>query len=246
MTLADYITIVIPTSPIPSHPSTSLIEMTIASIRKQLPDCQIIIQADGVRPEQEKFEEQYKAYKLRMWEHINAGKFGKCFMEEFHQFSHQAAMMKSTIWLISTPQLFYFEHDFVLLPEYVDWHGIVDVIRGDEANLVRLYYWSSIIPDHWHLMIDKAPIFKYGVPLLRTVQWSQHPHVASVALYKKILENFSDKSRTMIEDRIYPMVVAAAWCDFKCSIYAPMPYLKRLAHYHGREEEPKYEHTFTF
>jgi hypothetical protein len=246
LNLQEAITIVIPTSPIPSHPSNSLIEHTIASIRYHLPDCPMLIQADGVRPEQEKFRKQYEAYLLRMDDGINAGKYGPCKMIRFPEFRHQAAMMKESIGKIETPLLFYLEHDFIMLPEYVDWKGIAAAVISGSVNQIRLYYWSSIIPDHWHLMVDKEPIFICGVPVLRTIQWSQHPQVASVSFYKKMLSHFSDDCRTMIEDRIYPVVTDAPWEDFRCSIYAPMPYLKREAHIHGREEEPKYEGTFTF
>ena len=246
MNLQEEITIVIPTSPIPSHPSTSLIEHTIASIRHHLPFCPILIQADGVRPEQEKFRIQYQSYLLRLDDRINAGRFGHCKMVRFPEFRHQAAMMKETFDKIETPLIFYQEHDLPMLPEYVDWQGIAKAVLSGEVNQIRLYYWSSIIPDHWHLMKDKEPIFICGVPLLRTIQWSQHPQVASKEFYKRLLDQFSDDCRTMIEDRAYGIISGLSWEDTRCAIYAPMPYLKRCFHSHGREEESKYEETFTF
>jgi hypothetical protein len=247
MTLAEAITIVIPTSPIPSHPSTSLIEMTIQAIRRHLPDCPILIQADGVRPEQEKFSDQYKAYLLRLDDAINAGKFGNCKMRRFPAFRHQAAMMKESLsgW-VGTPYVYYQEHDLPLLPEYVDWQGIVRAIGSGRVNKIRLHYWSMIVPEHQHLMLDKEPIFIEGVPLIRTIQWSQHPHVISKNFYEKILSNFSPDCRTMIETRAYGLAAAAPWDEMRMAIYAPTPYLKRIWHSHGREEESKYEETFTF
>ncbi len=246
MNLADAITIVIPTSPILSHPSSSLIEMTIQSIRKHLPDCPMMIQADGVRPEQEKFRDQYTAYLLRLDESINAGKFGNCKMWRFPEYRHQAAMLKETIGLISTPLLYYQEHDLPLLPEYVDWQGFVRAIMGGSVNKIRVYYWSNILPEHQHLMLDKEPIFIEGVPLIRTLQWSQHCHVASKTFYEKILSNFSPDCRTMIEDKAYSIVLALPSEETRMAIYAPAPYLKRIWHSDGRERQPKYEETFTF
>jgi hypothetical protein len=246
MSLAESISIVVPTSPVPSHPSTSVIDLALQSIRRHLPDCPMLIQADGVRPEQEKFRDQYEAYLLRMDDGINAGKYGPCKMVRFPEFRHQAAMMRETIDRLTTPLLFYLEHDFLMLPEYVDWKGIAKAILSGEVNQVRLYYWSSIIPEHGALMVDKEPIFVCGVPLLRTLQWSQHPQIASIEFYRKILSYFSADARTMIEDRIYGKVASTPWPDMRCSIYAPMPYLKRESHLHAREEESKYEETFTF
>lgn len=248
MNLADTITIVIPTSPIPSNPSTSLFDNVVAGIRKHLPACPILIQADGVRPEQEKFRDQYQMFLYRLDDSINAGTFGRCTMRKFPEYSHQARMMKMSLAHndIQTPLLFYLEHDFLMLAEYVDWKGIAEAILSKEVNLIRLYYWSSIVPQHWDLMIDKEPIFIHGVPLLRTVQWSQQPHIASIDLYRAVLSHFSEDCRTMVEDRIYGIVSQADWSEFKCSVYAPMPYLKRMAHLHGREEEPKFEEKFVF
>jgi hypothetical protein len=246
MNLAEAITIVVPTSPVPSHPSTSLIEMTIAAVRRHLPDCPMLIQADGVRPEQEKFRTQYEMYLFRLQESINAKAFGNCVMVRFPEFRHQAAMMKETLLLPSSPLIYYNEHDLPLLPEYIDWNGITKAILSGEVNKIRLHYWSTILPEHQHLMLDKEPIFICGVPLIRTVQWSQHCHVASVNFYQKILSNFSPDCRTMIETHAYSLTAAAPWDEMRMAIYAPIPYLKRIWHSHGREEESKYEETFTF
>lgn len=246
MNLQEAITIVIPTSPIPSHPSTSLIENTISSVRRHLPSCEIIIQADGVRSEQEKFREQYESYLFRMQDMINGKTFGNCKMVRFLQFSHQAAMMKQTIDGLRTPLLYYQEHDLPLLPEYIDWTGIVNAVLSTAVNQIRLHYWSSIVPDHQYLMLDKEPFFICGVPLIRTVQWCQHPHVASVEFYKQILTHFSPECRTMIETKVYGLVANAPWDEMRCAIYAPAPFIKRLWHSHGREEEPKWEENFIF
>lgn len=246
MNLAEKITIVVPTSPIPSHPSASLIEQTITAVRYHLPDCPMLIQADGVREEQEKFRKQYEAYLLRMDDGINAAKYGPCRMKRFSEFRHQVAMMRETLDFIETPLLLYLEHDFLLLPEYVDWKGIVRAIESESLNQIRLYYWSSIIPEHWSLMVDREPLYFHGVPVLRTVQWSQHPQVASKQLYRNLLGRLSPGCRSMIENAVYSYVAEAPWDDTRCSIYAPMPYIKRLAHLHGREEEQKYESTFIF
>ena len=41
------ITVLVPTSPIPSHPSTAILDACLAAVRAQLPDAQIVIAADG-------------------------------------------------------------------------------------------------------------------------------------------------------------------------------------------------------
>lgn len=244
MNLRDLITVVIPTSPIPSCPTTTLIEQTIKSVRHHLPDCRISIQADGVRPEQEKFRKAYAEYLVNLEE--RAKEFGRITVYTFAEFNHQAAMMKLLINRIETPLLFYVEHDLPLLPDPIDFHGISLALMSGMFNQVRLHYWSQILDDHKHLMIDEKPIFISGTPFVRTVQYSQHPHVARTDFYQRILEAFSPGCRTMIETRAYGLVANAPWEEYKCAIYAPEPNLRRIVHLHGREEESKFEDTFTF
>lgn len=247
MKLADAITVVIPTSPIPSCPTTTLIEQTIYSVRAHLPDCEILIQADGVRPEQEKFRERYKLY-LEKLEEICSNPYNGITMVAFSEFQHQAAMLKNALTTgeIFTPLLFYVEHDLPLLPDKIDFNGIAHLLLSGALNQVRLHYWSQILDDHKYLMLDEKPLIMEGVPIIRTMQWSQHPHVARVDFYKRLMDTFSLESRTMIETKVYGMVQSARWDDYRCGIYAPEPNLRRIWHTHGREEEPKWEEKFTF
>lgn len=244
----DYL-VIIPTSPIPSNPSTSIIEQTIKSVRHHLPDAPILIQADGVRPEQEKFRESYEKYLSTLSEKIAKMELGDTALLRFPEFSHQARMMKLSLAndIIRTSLVFYVEHDLPLLPDFIDFPGIFKTLLDGEVNLIRLHYWSQILDDHKYLMLDKTPmISKAGVPLVRTTQYSQHPHIATRAFYEALLANYSEDCRTMIETRAYGLVATAPWEEWKCAIYAPEPNLKRVWHTHGREEEPKWEEQFTF
>lgn len=245
MKLEDLITVVIPTSPIPSCPTTTLIEQTINSVRHHLPDCLILIEADGVRPEQEKFEKAYELYLERLEDYCSRPE-NHTVMQMHVEFKHQAAMLRHDIRSITTPLIFYVEHDLPLLPDFIDFEAIARALMSGQVNQVRLHYWSQILDDHKYLMLDEKPIWIEGAPLIRTMQWSQHPHVARVDFYQKMLQIFSPECRTMIETKIYGVVQGAPWEDSRCAIYAPEPNLRRIWHTHGREEEPKWEEKFIF
>jgi hypothetical protein len=60
------VTIVVPTSYIPSHPSTKIIDETIKNIRFHFPNNEIILQIDGIREEQKQYEDQYNEYKNKV------------------------------------------------------------------------------------------------------------------------------------------------------------------------------------
>ena len=56
---ANSVTIIIPTSYIPSHPSIKVIETTIKNTRFHFPNNEIILQIDGIRSEQLEYKKDY-------------------------------------------------------------------------------------------------------------------------------------------------------------------------------------------
>lgn len=248
----ENITVLVPTSPVPSNPSVDIIEETIASIRHHLPTAEIIIMIDGVRDEQQERKPAYQEYVRRLlwkcnfqWEHVVPMLFAT------HH--HQAAMTREALKAVKTPLILFVEHDTPLTPDHdIDFDGISNVILSKQADMVRFHFEAFIPEEHKYLMLDEVPKMVDGVPMVRTAQWSQRPHVASVEFYKRILENhFSADSRTMIEDRMHGVVVGAfnerrtaGWNEFKIWIYHPEGDIKRSYHLDGRQTDPKYDMKF--
>lgn len=251
MNLRDQITVLVPTSPIPSHPSTAVIERTIMNVREQLPESEIIIMMDGVRPEQEHRRADYEEYKRRLIHLCNDWTNVLPIVHE--EFLHQAEMTRRALDLVKTPLLLFMEHDtFFTGP--IDFPGIVKVILSGDANLVGFYCMLCpwIHPEHVHMMLENERTYYRGVPMIRTWQWSQRPHVASVDFYRKVMTYFSPESRTMIEDRIYGPVVtsramrgSAGWDEWRLMFYAPEGSTINRSHtVDGRYPDPKYDMKF--
>jgi hypothetical protein len=177
----DQITVMIPTSPIPSHPSTEIIEETIASVRAQLPDCEIIIMMDGVRSEQQDRAPDYSEYKRRLLWKANT-EWSNVLPIHFNEHGHQATITREALKLVKTPLVFFVEHDTPIIGE-IDWSGLARVTMSGEAGVIRLNHEASILPEHQHLVIN-GPADVDGVPLVRTQQWSQRPHLARTELYR--------------------------------------------------------------
>lgn len=239
------ITVLVPTSPIPSHPSTDVLDATLASIRDQLPDARIVIMADGVRPEQDHRRGDYDEYLRRVLWHVQH-RDRDVTLQLFPGHHHQAAMTRATLDAVDTPCVLFVEHDTPLEGD-IDWDGIVHALTSDRLDLVRLHYDVDIHPDHRHLMVDEQPV-DVGVPVIRTVQWSQRPHVATVGYYRRILaDHFTAAERWMIEDRMHS-VVQSAWTDdgldgwqrHRLGIYRPDGSMKRSGHLDGRGDDPKW------
>jgi hypothetical protein len=255
-TEANKITIIMVASPIKSHPDTKIIETSINSIRKLLPDCEILIGLDGVRPEQENYRERYEEFKKRLLWLCNF-KYTNVFCVPFEEHTHQAMMTKKLLTMVRTPTIFFLEHDMVMTvegdSEYTpyDWLNMVKVIEDGQANIIR-FHFEAVFPDvHMHLMIGDREYID-GIPLIKTIQYSQRPHLASTAFYRDMIDRyFTDDSRTFIEDAVHGKPVEAyedngitGWNLWRIWIYCPDNNLKRCYTIDGREDDPKYEMRF--
>lgn len=244
-TVDQAVTVLIPTSPIPAHPDTSVIEATIDSVRDHLPSAEIIVMCDGVRPEQASRTADYEEYQRRLlwlcdhrWTHVTPVR------SEAHQ--HQANLTRAALEFVRTPCVLFVEHDTPLVTdEPIDWQSIIAAVRSGEVNMIRLHHEAVILEPHRPLMIDQTPIRIAGCPLLRTVQWSQRPHVASTDYYRRVIdEHFPTTSRTMIEDKLHSVCQVEPWSSNRVAIYAPGTNLKRSLHLDGRGADPKFEMAF--
>ncbi|MGB8834125.1 MAG: hypothetical protein WCC95_18385 [Candidatus Sulfotelmatobacter sp.] len=240
-TLKDKITVLISSSPIPSHPSPEMILETIASVRVHLPECEIIIMQDGIRPEQKEWSAMYEEYKRRLLLEIrnNQKNVLPIFFDEF---LHQAEMTRRTLDHVKTPHILFMEHDTPLCEDRkIEWDGIVRAIESGWTESVRFSHMDCefIHPEHMHLAIDKCRQDVCGVQLMRTRQYSQRPHVASVDYYRRLLSEFTANCRTFIEDKAYSLFECRT--PFKLAIYTPDGHIKRSRDLNGRAGGPKFD-----
>lgn len=245
----DLITVLVPSSPIPSHPDTGMLEETLGTIRAHLPRSEVLILLDGVREEQSESQEAYERYKEQViWKshHEWRNVLPVVFPEHLHQ--NGTAMEALNRW-VRTPLVLYVEHDAPLTPDCpIDWAGAVGAIQSGAADVIRFHHEALVLPDHEHLMIGEVQAVN-GVPLRRTAQWSQRPHLASAAFYERMLSTyFSPSAKTMIEDvmhgRLQSICEVEGWDRFKLWMYHPEGNLKRSYHLDGRESDPKFDMIF--
>lgn len=240
------ITVLMPTSPIPSHPSLEIVKATIRSVRAQLPDAEILLMIDGCRPEQAHLAQSYEEYQRRLLWWINHQPH--ITPVRFDEFSHQAAMTRHTLDLVHTPLILFVEHDTPLEGE-IPWQPISEVLQSDLADVIRFHHETQIPFEHGYLMRDMLNLFE--VPLLRTIQWSQRPAIARADYYRRVIkENFRRGSRTMIEDRMHGVVYEDSRhgrADLhRIYIYHPEGSILRSRHTDGREGEPKFSEDMSW
>lgn len=243
-------TVIIPVSPIRFHPDISILTETIESVRHWLPDAEIFLTFDGVRTEHELWRNNYELAIHRALELADTV-WHPVVPYLFEQHEHQTGMLRRILPEIRTPLLLYVESDTPLVTdEPIAWDVIATAILGGASNMVRLHH-EAVIPDgHHHLMHGDEPQF----PLMRTSQWSQRPHLASTAYYRRIIkECFSPQSKAFVEDRMYGVVSEAfhvdgpaGWMQHRVHIYNPGPNMKRSLNLDGRGGAEKHDHDQVF
>lgn len=245
---SDGVTVIVLTSPIPSHPSTDMIAETIESVRRQLPRCEILIMADGVREEQEDRRADYEEYLNRLTRLCNS-KWTNVVPIIFGHHAHQANLTRRALEEVKTPLILFMEHDAPLTDDYFDWGSLQAAVRSGSANIIRFHHEASVLEPHKHLMLDSDPVNVQGASLLRTVQWSQRPHLASTGFYRTMIGSyFGVESRTMIEDVMHGVLEnawvlhgEAGWEQFRVWLYSPdTKSIKRSYHLDGREDDEKF------
>ena len=236
------ITVLIPTSPIPSHPSTNILIETIESVRFHLPHEKIVILFDGVRPEQTAMSEAYREYMEKVPRIIEPGDSWMAYATH----KHQVGMVRQILPSIETELLLFIEHDTPLVTdEPIDWYGICQAITSGDVNLVRFAHEAHILPDHAYLM--EGYLMSRGVHLMKTKQFSARPHVATVEFYKNLLQRFSPGANCFIEDKAHSICQDDSWDTWKLSIYNPPGgNIKRSYHLDGRAQGEKFDDQQVF
>jgi hypothetical protein len=225
--MSSPITVIIPTSPIPIHPSTEIIEQTLRSIRRQLPDAPIWILADGVREQMKHRTGQYLEYIRRLFSVVDEDTV----VMPFGKHLQQAGMLKTMISEISNPLIFFCEHDATIDDKPIAWDAIYKLLLSGMGNTVRLYWNSVIHPEHEYLMLERVGDF------VKTKQWSSWPHISRIEFMRRILDiYFKEDPVKMIETVMYSPVVENPWEIFKTWIYAPEPDAVRFHHLDGRTD----------
>lgn len=241
------VTVVIPVSYIPSHPDTHILAETIKSVRFHLPDSPIILTFDGIREEYADKKPEYDEFIRRALFLANT-EWQYCYPLIFSEHVHQIGMARKAFDYIKSELILYVEQDTPLVTdEPIEWEKLKEAILTGESNMIRFHFEAGIPEPHKDLMIGKP---ENG--LLKTVQWSQRPHLASTAFYRRILENnFSSSAKCFLEDVLHGKLMQAfnedgvqGWNQWRVHIYYPNEKnIKRSLHLDGRQGALKYDDT---
>jgi hypothetical protein len=235
------ITVLIPTSAIPSRPATDVIDQTVASVRAHLPDAPILVMVDGPVA-----DPGYAEYRRRVVERCERA-WAPALPLLHASHLHQVRMTRHALDYVTTRHVLFDEHDTPLLDRPIPWADLATVIDTGAVDVVRLHHEASVLEPHRHLMLGDGPRDYDGVPMWPTVQWSQRPHLSSTGFYRTMLAGDWWAPRDgMIEDRMHSVVQSAwhdhgdaGWDQFRLAVYHPPGDIKRSDHLDGRDGADK-------
>lgn len=226
------ITCTIPVAPMPSNPSSEVLDETMDSIRERLPDSEIILMIDACPDQKSEMKEDYEEFKRRLlWRTAHELKNVTPIL--FSQHSHQSLMLKETLKIIRTPLVLFVEQDCVLYGE-IPFLEISNVIIAGYANSIRFQHEAQVPQEHQYLMLDQEPIDILGVPLIRTKQWSGRPSLVSAKFFKHIADKYLDDQPRFIEHSCYGPALHGDYDEFRLHLYAPQGSFVRHIHLDGR------------
>lgn len=239
-------TVIIPASPIFSHPSTKIIDETIESIRTQLPKSRIVVTFDGIRKEQSDKRQDYNEFISGFLSKYNNSNI---YPMLFNEHTHQVGMAKAALENIKSDKIIYVEQDTPFTDDFIDWDLCSKTLSSGELDLIRFHFEASIPEPHRHMMLDSD-----NANFIRTCQWSQRPHIATTAFYRRILDGcFSKDAKSFIEDKMHGVCHNAyvenglkGWYGYRLGIYNKGDNLKRSYHTDGRAGQEKFDDSQVF
>lgn len=186
--VADLITIITTTNPVPTIPSTKHIYPSQVSLCRipALALCKKIIVFDGIQPGYEHRIKDYNQYKKNIVKLTkNDPYFSNTTLVFCKSWVHLAGAIKEAMSKVTTPFVFIHQHDFFLLKDF-DLNALVATMAANPyIKHVRLNRGATNTEFiDWEGPIAEVPDPTLFVPLCRTCGWSDNDHVARVDYYQ--------------------------------------------------------------
>jgi hypothetical protein len=222
MQFNESITAIISTSPVYCNPSTEIVDETYAQLRKHLPSVKVILLMDGVHPEQPHLADRYAGFK----ESMRQKQRDDFVCVEFPAWQHQSGTLQSAVIdqnLVSTPLIFWTEHDIPLSDAHIDWQGIIDTILGGELTGVQFELTGE----------GMSPSFqsRNGLSFAHRSAGGGWPQVVQSGAFRQYLKSFGS-SKTYLENGDGDASLLAPY-----AVYAPSGDVCRCYHIDGRQRK---------
>lgn len=184
--LIGKVTLITTTSPIPSNPSTNMLEETQATWITKVPalrKVKKIIVFDGIPLPQRYRSLAYTQFILNCEQLAKEHPFfenTKLVVNRVHK--HLANSLREAIMQVDTPYVLVHQHDFNLIRPFDFFNIVRSMDRNANLKMIRFNKFPNL-PNHWDGKIDNYVEGGALVPLMRTFGWSDNDHFARTDYY---------------------------------------------------------------
>jgi hypothetical protein len=184
--LINKVTWITTTSPIPSNPSTELLEKVQESWIARIPalhHCKKIIVFDGVPHPQRYRALAYTGFIFNCEKLIAENpNFANTTLVINQEHKHLANSLREAIKQVDTPYVLIHQHDFVLIRSFDFFNLVRSMDMNSNLKMIRFNKFSNL-PNHWDGPIDNFVDGGTLIPLMRTFGWSDNDHFARTDYY---------------------------------------------------------------
>lgn len=170
-------TIIVPISPIPSHPSTEMLERAVRSIHEHLGahDWPLILVCDGGT--RDRSYSQFKEHLRALVAHDKA--FQQASVLECTYWRHLSGVLEEALQHVKTELVLIFQHDHEVRRR-VNIAGILACFANPAIKHLRLNRHDNKV-EGWDFILEPFP--EAPIPLLKTAAWSDMPHFVRKTYY---------------------------------------------------------------
>lgn len=204
---AQRLTVVVTTSPVPSNPSTMMLEAVLASFKRVpgLAECPLVVVCDGFRPSKCGIKSTWKAgqvtddaatlyaeYKANLRDMLADGRLpAGTRVVELEGRNGQAMAVKAGLAEVRTPLVLVHQHDLEFLFDF-NLPTALDVLESSDNDvkylglplLTNLHY-EGIAWQHHGVRVNEVAVG--GLRLVPIIFWYDSTHLASVDHYRSLV-----------------------------------------------------------
>lgn len=213
------LTVLIPASPVPSHPSLHLVEQAVRSldlleVSRRPP---IVICHDQPRPDASpEVERRYRRYLRRLERHLSGRRDVRSVLAP--EWGHLAGNIRHGLEFVETEFVLILQHDFFLLRP-IDIEPILDLLAVEpDIKHVRFNKRSNVAEGFDGYDDGREQFFSEvhfdGLKLCRTLAWSDNPHICRTDYYGEVVLPIVGEERTAPEIVVDPIATPERHREF--------------------------------
>ena len=246
----ELLTVVVLAHPVKSHPDSTLMDKTLASLGflNLDPGTRVVISHDHPsRKLDKKRKEDFQAYLQALCVKLNSRK--DYLITTTHKHSFLSGNIRHSLKFVETKYVLFVQHDLAFAAE-VNIHALLSAMENSsEVQHVRFNKRPNNLKEGWDFYLKERRDFvqlqtwmtNFGeLQLLKTLAWSDQNHITSVSYYRDLVLPLCSNYKVYPEDMLNPFTCKKLFGLFGNYVYGgydSQAYIQDLDGSKGRWDE---------